>query len=386
MSVTLHWFLPSHGDGRSIVDRPHSSEYGANTPRNPDIDYLAQVAQAAERMGFIGLLTPTGSWCQDTWISTAALLARTQRIKFLVAFRPGTLTPTLAAQMATTYQKVSGGRLLLNIVTGGDSVEQRRFGDWLDHDERYSRTDEFLAVLRAIWSGERVDFDGEHYTLRDATSFDVPNPAPPLYFGGSSEAALPVAARRADVHLTWGEPPAKVRAKVDRLRALAEQEGRSLRFGVRSHVITRDTSEEAWNVAQGFLKQMDPADVAAAQAKLAKSESTGQRGITELHEGRLPDSARELEVHPGLWAGVGLLRGGAGTAFVGSHSEVAELIGEYHDAGIEEFVLSGYPHLEEAYWVGEGLRPELQRRGLLASVSSDGLAPNAPHPGPVVAS
>lgn len=194
MSVTLHWFLPNHGDGRSIVDRPHSSPAGALTPREPDIDYLAQVAQAAEHLGFAGMLTPTGSWCQDSWISTAALLARTSRIKFLVAFRPGTLTPTLAAHMATTYQKVSGGRLLLNIVTGGDSAEQQRFGDWLDHDQRYERTDEFLAAMRAIWSGEPVDFDGEHYSLRDARSFETPDPPPPLYFGGSSEAALPVAA------------------------------------------------------------------------------------------------------------------------------------------------------------------------------------------------
>lgn len=374
MSVTLHWFLPNHGDGRSIVDRPHSSPAGALTPREPDIDYLAQVAQAAEHLGFTGMLTPTGSWCQDSWISTAALLARTSRIKFLVAFRPGTLTPTLAAHMATTYQKVSGGRLLLNIVTGGDSAEQQRFGDWLDHDQRYERTDEFLAAMRAIWSGEPVDFDGEHYSLRDARSFETPDPPPQLYFGGSSEAALPVAARRADVHLTWGEPPEKVRAKVDRLRSLAEREGRRLRFGLRAHVITRDTSEQAWRVAQDFLEQMDPADVAAAQAKLAKSESTGQGAITGLHGGELPDSARSLEVHPGLWAGVGLLRGGAGTALVGSHDEVADLVGEYHEAGVEEFVLSGYPHLEEAYWVGEGLRPELARRGALAAEAASGTA------------
>ena len=172
MTLSLHWFLPTHGDGRSIVDRPHVTPTGANTPREPDVDYLAQVAQAVEHLGFTGMLTPTGSWCQDAWVTTAALLARTRRIKFLVAFRPGSLTPTLAAQMATTYQKVSGGRLLLNIVTGGESVEQRRYGDWLDHDKRYERTDEFLAAMRAIWSGEPVDFDGEHYALRGATAFE----------------------------------------------------------------------------------------------------------------------------------------------------------------------------------------------------------------------
>ncbi|MBK1783236.1 LLM class flavin-dependent oxidoreductase [Prauserella cavernicola] len=370
MSVTLHWFLPSHGDGRSIVDRPHVTADGANTPRKPEIDYLAQVAQAAEHLGFTGMLTPTGTWCQDAWLSTAALLSRTSRIKFLVAFRPGTLTPTLAAQLAVTYQQISGGRLLLNVVTGGDSVEQRRFGDWLDHDQRYERTDEFLQLLREIWSGEPVDFDGKHYQVRDARAFDVPDPVPPLYFGGSSDAALPVAARRADVHLTWGEPPAAVGAKVARLRELAEQEGRTLRFGVRAHVITRDSSADAWATAQRFLDEMDPADVAASQKRMAGLESTGQQAMNKLHAGVKSGDVRDLEVHPGLWAGVGLLRGGAGTAFVGSHAEVADLMAEYHDAGIEEFILSGYPHLEEAYWVGEGLRPELRRRGLLAGQES----------------
>jgi alkanesulfonate monooxygenase len=366
MSVTLHWFLPNHGDGRSIVDRPHVTTTGANTPREPDIDYLAQVAQAADRLGFTGMLTPTGSWCQDAWLTTAALINETKRIKFLVAFRPGTLTPTLAAHMAATYQKISGGRLLLNIVTGGDSTEQRRFGDYLDHDERYDRTDEFLAIMREIWSGKPVNFIGRHYQIEDATIFETPSPQPPLYFGGSSPAALPVAARRADVHLTWGEPPAKVAEKVAKLRELATEAGRTLRFGLRAHVITRDHSADAWGVAQRFLEQMDPADVAASQRKASTSESTGQRGMNDLHGGKLVDDARALEVHRGLWAGVGLLRGGAGTALVGSHAEVADLIEEYHAAGVEEFVLSGYPHLEEAYWVGEGLRPELDRRGVLA--------------------
>ncbi|MDA3627199.1 LLM class flavin-dependent oxidoreductase [Saccharopolyspora sp. WRP15-2] len=364
MTVTTHWFLPTHGDGRSIVDRPHVTASGADTPRQPDIDYLAQVAQAAEHLGFTGMLTPTGSWCQDAWITTAALLARTRRIKFLVAFRPGSLTPTLAAQLAATYQRVSGGRLLLNIVTGGESTEQQRYGDWLDHDQRYERTDEFLAVLRGIFDGEPVDFDGEHYQVRGATAFEAPDPQPPLYFGGSSDAALPVAARRADVHLTWGEPPDAVARKVKLLRELAAEAGRTLRFGIRAHVITRDTSADAWATAQRFVDQMDPADVAASQAKLSATESTGQRNMVALHGGVLRSNARELEIHPGLWAGVGLLRGGAGTAFVGSHREVADLIEEYHSVGIEEFVLSGYPHLEEAYWFGEGVHPELARRGL----------------------
>ena len=366
MGVNLNWFLPTHGDGRSIVDRPAESPIGAGVPREPDIDYLAQVAQAAERLGFRAVLTPTGTWCQDSWITTAALLARTRTLKFLVAFRPDALTPTLAAQLAATYQRVSGGRLLLNIVTGGDPVEQARFGDYLDHDQRYERTDEFLAIVREIWTGRRVDFTGRHYQIKDATTFAAPDPVPPVFFGGSSDAALEVAAKRADVHLTWGEPPGPVAAQIARLRELADRAGRTVRFGIRLHTISRDTSAEAWAVAQRLYEQIDPEAVRQSQARLVALDGVGQRHMVELHGGALGSDARSLEVSPNLWAGVGLVRGGAGTALVGSYTEVADRIEEYHSVGIDEFILSGYPHLEEAYWFGEGVRPELARRGLLS--------------------
>jgi alkanesulfonate monooxygenase len=367
MSVTLHWFLPTSGDGRTIVERFHANKsLGAAAQRQPDIDYLGQVARAAEQLGFEGVLTPTGTWCEDAWLSTAALIGQTERLKFLVAFRPGVISPTLAAQMAATYQRISRGRLLLNVVTGGDAVEQQRFGDWHDHDQRYARTDEFLTIVRGVWSGKPFDFDGEHYRVAGATLLAPPDPVPDVYFGGSSAAALPVAARSADVYLTWGEPPDQVAEKIGRVRELAAEQGRTPRFGIRLHTITRDTSEEAWREAQKLLDALNPVQVANAQAQLAASESVGQQRMVELHKGALGAGVRGLEIHPGLWAGIGLVRGGAGTALVGSHSEVADLIETYHGLGISEFVLSGYPHLEEAYWFGEGVRPELARRGLLA--------------------
>ncbi|GAB2767046.1 LLM class flavin-dependent oxidoreductase [Amycolatopsis magusensis] len=366
MSVRLHWFLPTTGDGRTIVERFHANRsLGPSAQRQPSIDYLAQVARAAEHLGFDGVLTPTGTWCEDAWLSTAALLRETRRLRFLVAFRPGVISPTLAAQMASTYQRLSGGRLLLNVVTGGDAVEQRRFGDWHDHDARYARTDEFLSIVRGVWRGEPFDFDGEHLKVEGATLLAPPDPVPSVYFGGSSAAALPVAAKHADVYLTWGEPPAQVAEKIGKVRELAARLGREPRFGVRLHTISRDTSAEAWAEAQKLLDALDPQQVAKAQEQLAASESVGQRRMVALHNGNLDAGVRGLEIHPNLWAGVGLVRGGAGTALVGSHAEVADLIEEYHSLGVDEFVLSGYPHLEEAYWFGEGVRPELARRGLL---------------------
>ncbi|MCC5579447.1 LLM class flavin-dependent oxidoreductase [Microtetraspora sp. AC03309] len=367
--MRFHWFLPTSGDGRAIIGGGHGLRRGYGLPvtgafRPPSIDYLGQIARSAEQLGFEAVLTPTGTWCEDAWLVTAALTQVTTRLKFLVAFRPGVLSPTLAAQMAATYQRISGGRLLLNIVTGGEGAEQRRFGDHLDKVERYARTDEFLSVVRGAWDGP-FDFQGTYYDVEEATVAERPDPLPELYFGGSSAAAGPVAARHVDVYLTWGEPPAQVAEKLEWVRSLAAQEGRTLRFGVRLHVITRDTSSAAWAEAGRLLDQIDAEDIEAARAVLGRSDSVGQKRMLALSKGFRGGAVRDLEIHPGLWAGVGLVRGGAGTSLVGSHAEVADLIEEYASVGVSEFVLSGYPHLEEAYWFGEGVLPELRRRGLL---------------------
>lgn len=361
--IIPHWFLPTSGDARTIVARRHADRGEAgDAARPPDVDYLAGIAHAAERLGFHGLLTPTGTFCEDAWLTTAALVRETRTIRFLVAFRPRLISPTLAAQQASTFQRLSHGRLMLNIVTGGDALEQQRFGDWATHDTRYARTDEFLSVLGGAWGTEPADFAGEHYRVVGASTYAPPDPVPPIYFGGSSDAALPVAARHADVYLTWGEPPEQVAEKIERVRKLAAEHDREPRFGIRLHVITRDTSAEAWGEAQRMLDALDAAEIERAQAALRTSQSVGQQRMLALHGG----SRDELEISPNLWAGIGLVRGGAGTALVGSHAEVADRMEEYHALGVDEFILSGYPHLEEAFQVGEGVLPELARRGALA--------------------
>ncbi|MEU6306569.1 LLM class flavin-dependent oxidoreductase [Streptomyces chartreusis] len=361
MPLKFHWFLPTNGDSRDVVGGGHGSPATVSgRDRPPTVAYLSQIARAAEDLGFVGALTPTGAWCEDAWLTTAMVSQNTERLKFLVAFRPGFVSPTLAAQMASTFQRQSGGRLLLNVVTGGESQEQRAYGDFLDKDDRYRRTGEFLQVVRGLWEGQTVDLVGEHLQVEGAKLARVPDPVPEVYFGGSSPIAGKIAARHADVYLTWGEPPAAVAEKIAWIRGLAEKEGRSVRFGIRLHVITRDTSEQAWAEARRMLDGFDPETVRAVQAGLARSESEGQRRMLALHGG----GSDGLEIHPNLWAGIGLVRGGAGTALVGSHDEVAERIAEYHRLGIDEFVLSGYPHLEEAYWFGEGVLPRLRTQDL----------------------
>jgi alkanesulfonate monooxygenase len=286
-----------------------------------------------------------------------------ERLKFLVAFRPGLTSPTLAAQMAATFQNLTGGRLLLNVVTGGESHEQRAYGDFLDKDGRYERCGEFLAIVRRLWAGEEVTYAGTHLRVDRARLQQLPDPIPEIYFGGSSPAAGEVAAEHADVYLTWGEPPAAVAKKVAWIRELADRRGRELRFGIRLHTMSRDTSEEAWAEADRLLAGISDEDIRRVQEGLQRSESVGQKNMLALNRG----SRDGLEIHPHLWAGVGLVRGGAGTALVGSHEEVADLVEEYAAVGIEEFVLSAYPHLEGAYHFGEGVLPVLEKRGLWAN-------------------
>jgi alkanesulfonate monooxygenase len=368
MSVKVHWFLPTSGDSTTllgaarVVARTERQPGDAPGDRPPSIEYLGMVARAAEQLGFEAVLTPTGTWCEDAWLVTAALTQVTTRLKFLVAFRPGMQSPTLAAQAAAAYQRLSGGRLLLNTVIGGDDAEQRRFGDYLDKDARYARADEWLDVVRGAWTGEPFSFDGEHVKVTDSIVLNPPA-WPDIYLGGASPAALRVAAKQADVYLTWGEPPAQVAEQIARVRALAEQEGRSIRFGIRLHVITRREAADAWAAAEGLLEGADDEIIATFQTIMSNAVSEGQRRQQALHGG----NRDELVVSPNLWAGLGLLRPGSGTALVGSYEEVADRIAEYHDLGIEEFIFSGYPHLEEAYQVGEGLLPVLRDRGLLAN-------------------
>ena len=360
MSLTFHWFLPTNGgDGRQVLAGGHGVDAGP-MGRPASLPYLGQVARSAEQLGFDAALTPTGAWCEDAWVSTAMFAGVSERLKFLVAFRPGLTSPTLAAQMAATFQNMSGQRLLLNVVTGGEDREQRSYGDFLDKDGRYARCDEFLSIVRRLWTGETVDFDGQHLRVEGARLQQLPDTSPTIYFGGSSPAAGTVAAKHADVYLTWGEPPAAVAEKIEWIRGLAAEQGRQIRFGIRMHTISRDTSAAAWAEADRLLAGIDDATIERVQSGLRRSGSEGQRRMLELNRGK-----REgLEVYPNVWAGVGLVRGGAGTALVGSHEEVADRIEEYHGVGIDEFVLSGYPHLEEAYWFGEGVLPILSQRGL----------------------
>jgi alkanesulfonate monooxygenase len=343
------WFLPTHGDGRYL-----GSTEGA---RESSLPYLKQIAQAADQLGYFGVLLPTGRSCEDSWIIASALAPATERLRFLVAVRPGLQEPAVAARMAATLDRVSNGRLLINVVTGGDPVELKGDGVFLDHAERYAVTDEFLHIWRGLLAGETVTFRGKHLRIEDGKLFfpAVQKPYPPLFFGGSSGAGMDVAAEHVDVYLTWGEPLADVAEKIEAARNAAAARGRTLRFGIRLHVIVRDREEDAWRAADALISKVGDAQIAAAQKTFARFDSVGQSRMARLHGGRRD----KLVVAPNLWAGVGLVRGGAGTALVGDPHQVAERMREYIDVGVEHFILSGYPHLEECYRFAELVMPKL---------------------------
>lgn len=348
-NLNVFWFLPTHGDGHYLGT--------AEGARAVDHGYLQQIAQAADRLGFGGVLIPTGRSCEDSWLVAASLIPVTQRLKFLVALRPGIISPTVAARQAATLDRLSGGRALFNLVTGGDPEELAGDGLFLSHEERYEASEEFTHIWRRVLEGETVDFDGKHIKVKGAKLLYPPlqQPRPPLYFGGSSEPAQELAAEQVELYLTWGEPLEAVREKIESVREKAARHGRTVRFGIRLHVIVRETNEEAWKAADRLIANLDDATIAKAQASFARFDSVGQQRMAALHSGRRD----KLEIAPNLWAGVGLVRGGAGTALVGDGPTVAQRMKEYAELGIDTFILSGYPHLEESYRVAELLFPHL---------------------------
>lgn len=348
-NLNLFWFLPTHGDGRYLG----TTEGG----RAVDLPYLQQVALAADNLGYYGVLIPTGKSCEDSWLVASALAPITKKLRYLVAVRPGLQPPSLAARMAATLDRLSGGRLLINVVTGGDPVENKGDGIFLSHEERYKVTREFLEVYSRLMKGEKVDFTGEHIRVEGAEILFPPvqEDGPPLYFGGSSDAAIDVAANQIDTYLTWGEPVEQVAEKLAVVRQRAQESGRTLSYGIRLHVIVRETEEEAWAAADRLISHLDEETIAAAQKIFARMDSAGQARMSALHQG----SREGLRIGPNLWAGVGLVRGGAGTALVGNPQQVADRIREYQALGIENFIFSGYPHLEEAHRFAELVMPLL---------------------------
>ncbi|AZP72535.1 LLM class flavin-dependent oxidoreductase [Pseudomonas poae] len=323
------------------------------------IDYIAQVAKAAELAGFEGALLPTGP---EPWIVAAALARETRRIRFLVAFQATWTLPAYAAQQAAILQHLSHGRLDWNIITGGNPANQRAQGDFLNHDQRYRRTEEFLDIIQGLWEHEQFSYEGQVYQLENGS---LPpglrdERKPGVYFSGFSEPALDVAAKHADVYLNWAEPLDKLKPHMERVRERAAQQGREVRFGLRVDLFARETEEAAWRDLRRQFDAVGNRGSSEATAFVGGSDSVGAARQTAYHQN--VDRFEDLIIGPNLWAGFAKAKPGPTVGLVGSHENVAERLAEYRDAGFSTFILASNPHLEEALRIGQEVLPLVQDR------------------------
>ncbi|HVW29592.1 MAG TPA: LLM class flavin-dependent oxidoreductase [Polyangiaceae bacterium] len=360
--MKLYWYLvPSDGpfpwkpEGRRAVD----------------LDYLRQLAGAIDQLGFEGALVAGGGGGHDLWTLSSFLAAHTRRMKFIIAQHPGQTSPLLMAQKAATFDQLSSGRLIINIVNGGDNVGPPH-GVFLSHDDRYEMADEYWGLWSRIIQGEHVTHEGKYFKAAGARLQIRPwQTRPELHFGGSSPAALRVAAKHVDTYLTYGEPPPEAALKIREVDALATPLGRKLEYGVRLHVIVRETKKEAWDAAQWLYDRMDRESVEANRRLTEASRAVSQSRMNALNEGPLPKDARALEIYPDLWSGIGLTRVGNAVAIVGDPETVVRRIRDYESRGFGTFILSGYPLIEEAYRFADLVMPLLRER------SADRTAPRS---------
>jgi alkanesulfonate monooxygenase len=303
------------------------------------------------------MLVPAGEGCLDGWVVAATLAQHTERLRFLVAFRPGFVSPPVAARMASTLDRMSGGRLGLNVVTGGHPHELEKDGDvGVDHDARYRRTDEFLDVVLRSWHEQGWDHDGEIYHVRGGGIAQRPKqkPHPPIWLGGSSELAMHTAAKHADVYLMWGEPVERMADRAAAAKALAAEHGRSIEVGTRFQIVCRETDAEAHAAAEEIVGSIDPSYGEKLRSHSDRTDSEGQRRQNELWQESGGDWLNDV-----LWNGFARARMGASVALVGSGPTIKAELDRYVDAGIDTFILSGYRHDEEAARVGRHLLPLL---------------------------
>jgi alkanesulfonate monooxygenase len=362
MSVTFLTMAPTGGDSAYPgSDSQGGGGWTASSAREPNLEYLTKIAEAAEAGGFDTLLLPVGTGCLDGWVGTSFLAARTSRLRFLVALRPGFVAPTVAARQAATFDYLSGGRLSINIVTGGSPAEQARDGDFLDHDTRYRRTREFIRLVKRVFTEQSVDHAGEFYRVEGAALFPRPvqRPHPPFFIAGESEAGKAVIAEEAQVYMTWGGPLPDLAEKIADMRARFAAQGRSAGYSISFQTILGDTEDEAWARANDIISRMSPAALARQREHFKTMDSVGQRRLAGYVE---RSAAEGFLLGPNLWAGLTQVLGGNSVALVGTPDQVADRIAEYVGLGYDHVLLRGFPHLEAIEQIGRDVLPRVRAR------------------------
>ena len=320
-------------------------------------EHCADIVTTAERNGFDNVLLPSGYTLGiDATAFAAGIATRTSRINLLLAVRMGELWPPQLARQLATVDQMAGGRLTINIISSDLP------GAPLPSAPRYQRTREYMEVLRTLLNGQPVDFDGEFVSVQldPPRVGTVSGQCPPFYFGGFSDDAKHTAALAADVFLTWPDTVAGVAETVTEMRGRAAAVGRELKFGLRAHMIVRPTTAEAMDATRRLVSQLDDDTGATIRARALDSASVGVQRQAQLRDGADDDGFAE----DGLWTGIGRARSGAGAAIVGSPEEVTSKLHAYQEAGIDAFILSGYPHLAECDLFGRLVLQTMQHRKL----------------------
>ncbi len=376
MTIDIFWRIPTHGEPSSHRSRkPWRGDWfpgndnltkpglGGGEDGTTYIDYLAEIARAAEISGFQGGLIPSFPSTDEPWVISSFLARETKTFRFMIPFQPGFLNPVVAARKTASLQRATGGRALYNIITGGGGPQQLWWGDSVPHDDRYTRTTEFLDVVRGVWRGGPFSYQGKFYQVEDA---GLPDPLsqeefPEIYFSGSSDAALASASKHADYYLSWLEPFDALRDKFKRVKERTDALGRKIKTAVRVDILARPTAEEAWEEIRKGFANVDPAALARFQGTGEPSESVGAARQRDFRPTTI-NSYKDLITEPNIFSGFGLLRGGQTQGIVGSYEQVAQRLDDLVQLGADSFILASTPHLEEAYRVGEEVLPLVRGR------------------------
>ena len=337
-----------------MIHHRHASEIHPAEGPILDRSYIRTFAQAAETGGFDRLLVGYYSDAPDGFLVAGYAAAHTERVGFLLAHRPGFVAPTLAARKLATLDQMSGGRAAIHVISGGDDTDQRRDGDYLPKDERYARTDEYLHILKRIWTETApVSHDGTYYKFEGAPTAVrcLQQPHMPIYFGGASEAAVATAAKHADVFALWGETHAQVREITARVQAEAARHDRTMRFSVSVRPILADTEEAAWARAEQIKQRIIELRAKAGLGPRNPVNEGSRRLLAAVAQGERLDKR--------LWTGAAALTGAAGnsTALVGTPDQVADALLDYYDLGITTFLIRGFDPLDDVIAYGRDLLP-----------------------------
>ena len=335
-----------------------------------DPAFLASFARTHERSGFDAVLVGYSASSAEGFQVAQYCAHRTNTLKFLVAHRPGFVAPTLAARTAATFDNLTEGRLWLHVITGGVDADQRRDGDWLEHDERYERTDEYLEILRRMWTSDApFDHHGSYYRFEKAHSEVrcTQTPHVPIWFGGVSEAAIRVGAKHCDVYALFGEPRAAIAESIARIRAAAAPFGRKPRFNVSFRPIIAATESAAWAKADEILATVSK----TTRPRRSEPEAETARRLVKL--------AARGDVHDErLWTPIAGASAGSGntTALVGTPEQVADAVARYYEIGVRGVLLRGFDPVADAEEYGRELIPLIRDR--IAALDAAAIALHTP--------